>query len=84
MRRTKNLASFVGAFLIGFLAITTFNKVNIGTNLPTNVDSNYYKDAEGSIWRNKQIFEDYATDSYFLAPDGTYWNSEYQYNEANR
>jgi len=76
MRRTKNLASFVGAFIIGFFAITAFNRVNIGANLPTNVDSNYYQDVEGSFWRNTQNLEDYMNDSYFLTPEESYLENE--------
>lgn len=84
MRKTKYLASFIFAFIAGFIIIFNYNGIKITTNVTnsTSKETEYYKDYSGEFWENKKNYESYRNENYFLAPDGTYWINEYRYEQS--
>lgn len=84
MRKIKYLSSFIIAFVVGFFVIN-YNGNELTTRI-TDTDSNtkntnetYYEDYSGNLWKDKNSYEDYRDDNYFVAPDGTVWINEYRY-----
>lgn len=81
MRKIKYLSSFLIAFVVGFF-IMNYNGKELTariTDTNNNKETSYYEDYDGNFWKDKNDYEEYRDDDYFIAPDGTIWINEYRY-----
>lgn len=86
MKKVKYLGSFIIAFILGVFVMYNFsdfelaNKISEINNRSKNRD--YYQDVNGNVWTSKEEYLKYKEEDYFLAPDGTYWENEYRYEQS--
>ena len=84
MRKVKYLSSFLVAFLLGVFVMHNFGDFDIANNISNHKDEKeeYYQDENGNIWNSKEEYLKYRDDNYYKAPDGTYWQNEYRYEQS--
>ena len=86
MKKVKYLSSFFIAFIFGVFVMYSFSDFELANKISeiNNRDKNhrYYEDVNGNIWSSKEEYLKYQEEDYFLAPDGTYWENEYRYEQS--
>ena len=84
MRKIKYLSSFIVAFIIGIFVMYNFGDFDVANSISNrnNKNQEYYHDELGNLWSSKDDYLKYEKSNYFVAPDGTYWENEYRYEQS--
>jgi hypothetical protein len=86
MKKIKYLSSFFIAFVFGVFVMYSFSDFELANKISEIKDRdknhNYYQDVNGNVWASKDEYLKYQDENYYVAPDGTYWENEYRYEQS--
>lgn len=86
MKKVKYLGSFFIAFIFGVFVMYNFSDFELANKISEmneeNKNRDYYQDVNGNMWSSKEEYLKYQEEDYFVAPDGTYWENEYRYEQS--
>jgi len=84
MKKMQYLSSFFVAFILGIFVMNNFVDIDVANSISNRKDKKqeYYQDEKGNIWSSKDDYLNYEEEGYYVAPDGSYWENEYQYEQS--
>ncbi len=84
MNKSRKISlSIIGCGLACIVFLRIGNE-NMGTSVINVGKKDYYQDMNGELWESKKNYEEYKDTTYYIAPDGTYWENEYRYLQSQR
>lgn len=84
MNRSRKITLAAFGVVLAVVAVMYLKEGELGTRVVNVGNKEYYQDNNGDFWDSKKTYEEYDNNSYYIAPDGSYWLNEYRYLQSQR